>query len=150
MARILVIEDDPTVRSLLAHILSDEGYQVVTAVDGHEGLDKVMEDPPDLLVLDLMMPVLDGYSVLEELKESGVGATLKTLVLSAKGAEIDYKRSFTLGAHRHMTKPFDPDELLAAIKELLEFTKEQLQERREQDRDRAHLLSQLESIFSDG
>jgi DNA-binding response OmpR family regulator len=149
LARILVAEDDADIRHIVAQLLLDEGHEVATVGDGGLAVDRLLADPPDILILDVMMPELDGYSVLEELRDAGVDSAIKVLVLSARGTERDFERSFALGACRHMTKPFDPDELVESVNELLSMTRDELVQRRDEERQRAHLLSQLESIFSE-
>jgi DNA-binding response OmpR family regulator len=149
MARILVAEDDPDIRHLLTQLLIDEGHEVAGVGNGAVAMTKMMENPPDLLVLDLMMPALDGFQVLEALRDAGLESSIRIIVLSARTTEHDFARTLGLGACRHMTKPFDPDEFLKAITELLALTPEELRETRDAERDRANILSQLESIFSD-
>ena len=149
MARILVAEDDADIRHLLTQLLIDDGHEVAAVANGELAIDKIFEGLPDLLILDLMMPRRDGFQVLEELRNTGVDSSIKVMVLSARTTEHDHARSLGLGAYRHMTKPFDPDELLACVAELLSLSSEELRQRRDQERDRAQLLSQLESIFSD-
>jgi two-component system alkaline phosphatase synthesis response regulator PhoP len=149
LARILVAEDDPIIRHLLTQLLVDDGHEVAAVADGVLALEKIFEGLPDLLLLDLMMPRCDGFQVLEELRNVGLDSSLRVMILSARITEHDYARSLALGADCHMTKPFDPDELLATINELISMSDEELRERRDQEHDRAYLLSQLESIFTD-
>jgi DNA-binding response OmpR family regulator len=149
MARILVADDDADIRQLVIYALADQGHEVSVAKDGLEAVEHIQESPPDLLILDVMMPELDGYQVLETLGEKGLLELTKVLVLTAKGSERDWKQGYDLGAHRYMTKPFDPDELLAEVSDVLNSTPEELAAKREQEQDRANLLSQLESIFGD-
>jgi DNA-binding response OmpR family regulator len=148
MGRILIAEDDKTLRQLLSHLLVEDGHEVAVAVNGAQALEKVDSYVPDLLLLDLMMPVLDGFGVLEQLRESGREGSVKVLVLTAKGSEADIERSLALGACQHMIKPFDPEELLDTISQLLELSMEEIMQRQEEEHNRASLLSQLESIFS--
>ena len=150
MARILITEDNAEIRALVSSILVEEGHKVSVAQNGQQGLDMLMEDPPDILVLDIMMPQMDGYSVLKELKSAGVKDQMKILILTAKTSESDWVRGYKLGADSYLTKPFDTDELINAIEDLLSSTKEQLRVRREQELDKAQLLSRLESIFDSG
>lgn len=150
MARILIAEDNAEIRALVSSILVEEGHKVSVAQNGQQGLDMLMEDPPDILVLDIMMPQMDGYSVLKELKSAGVKDQMKILILTAKTSESDWVRGYKLGADSYLTKPFDTDELINAIEDLLSSTKEQLRVRREQELDKAQLLSRLESIFDSG
>ena len=147
MARILIAEDNAEIRALVSSILIEEGHKVTVAQNGQQALDMMLEDAPDVLVLDIMMPQMDGYSVLKELKSSGIRDTMKILVLTAKTSESDWVRGYKLGADAYVTKPFDIDELTRQVAELLEMTKDQLRVRREQELDKAQLLSRLESIF---
>jgi DNA-binding response OmpR family regulator len=147
MARILIAEDNAEIRALVSSILSEEGHKVTVAQNGQQALDMMVQEAPDLLVLDIMMPQVDGYTVLKELKASGIRDAVKILVLTAKTSESDWVRGYKLGADGYITKPFDIDELTSQIDQLLEMTKEQLRVRREQELDKAQLLSRLESIF---
>jgi DNA-binding response OmpR family regulator len=147
MARILIAEDNAEIRALVSSILIEEGHKVTVAQNGQQALDMMLEDAPDVLVLDIMMPQMDGYTVLKELKSSGIRDTMKILVLTAKTSESDWVRGYKLGADAYVTKPFDIDELTRHVAELLEMTKDQLRVRREQELDKAQLLSRLESIF---
>jgi DNA-binding response OmpR family regulator len=147
MARILIAEDNAEIRALVSSILVEEGHKVGVAQNGQQALDMMMEDAPDVLVLDIMMPQMDGYTVLKELKSSGIKDTMKIMLLTAKTSESDWVRGYKLGADTYLTKPFDTDELINGIEDLLASTKEQLRMRREQELDKAQLLSRLESIF---
>jgi DNA-binding response OmpR family regulator len=150
MARILIADDDPDIRQLVIYALADEGHEVSVAKNGREAIDHVAESPPELMLLDIMMPEMDGYDVLRELDERNIKGFTKVLVLSAKGSERDWKLGYDLGADRYMTKPFDPDELLQTVNDMLTASNEELEAKREEEQDRANLLSQLESIFGDG
>lgn len=147
MARILIAEDNAEIRALVSSILIEEGHKVSVAQNGQQALDMMLDDAPDVLVLDIMMPQMDGYTVLKELKTSGIKDTMKILVLTAKTSESDWVRGYKLGADAYVTKPFDIDELTRHVEELLSMTKDQLRVRREQELDKAQLLSRLESIF---
>jgi DNA-binding response OmpR family regulator len=147
MARILIAEDNAEIRALVSSILIEEGHKVTVAQNGQQALDMMLEDAPDVLVLDIMMPQMDGYTVLKELKTSGIRDSMKILVLTAKTSESDWVRGYKLGADAYVTKPFDIDELTRHVAELLDMTKDQLRVRREQELDKAQLLSRLESIF---
>lgn len=149
MARILIADDDADIRQLVIYSLADEGHEVSVAKDGQETIDHFSAGPPDLLILDIMMPEMDGYDVLRALEEQESRGDTKILVLTAKGSEHDWKLGYDLGADRYMTKPFDPEELIGTVDELLNSTPEELDARREQEQDRANILSQLESIFGD-
>jgi DNA-binding response OmpR family regulator len=147
MARILIAEDNAEIRTLVSGILVEEGHKVGVANNGQQALDMIMADAPDVLVLDIMMPQMDGYGVLKEIKSAGTREAMKILVLTAKTSETDWVRGYKLGADAYLTKPFDTDELVNGIEDLLGMTKEQLRVRREQELDKAQLLSRLESMF---
>src|SRR5918997_107583 len=147
MARILIAEDNAEIRALVSSILVEEGHKVSVAQNGQQALDLMIEDAPDVLILDIMMPQMDGYTVLKEIKSSGIRESMKILVLTAKTSESDWVRGYKLGADAYITKPFDIDELTGQVEELLSMTKDQLRLRREQELDKAQLLSRLESIF---
>lgn len=149
MARILVADDDPDIRQLVIYSLLDEGHDVEVASNGQEAIDQVVASPPELMVLDIMMPEVDGFSVLRELGTRGLLVETRVLVLTAEGSERDWKEAFDLGADRYMTKPFDPDEIVRTIAEMLSATPLEIAARRAEEQNRADLLSQLESIFGD-
>jgi two-component system, OmpR family, alkaline phosphatase synthesis response regulator PhoP len=117
MTRILVIEDNPDLAFGLRNNLEIEGYQVEVATDGAVGLERARESRPDLVVLDLMLPRMDGFRVLKTLRESGFIAPV--LVLTARGDESDKVRGLKLGADDYVTKPFGLLELLARVEALL-------------------------------
>lgn len=147
MARILITDDEPDMRVLLQHILEDEGHETFQATDGEEALTLVASVHPDLLVLDLMMPKADGFTVLETMIAAGFIEQVKVLIVTAKSSESDFARGYELGADLYLTKPFDPDELVAAVEKMLATSKDELREMREHERDKADMLSQLESMF---
>jgi two-component system alkaline phosphatase synthesis response regulator PhoP len=115
--RILVVEDNPDLAFGLRNNLEIEGYQVDVAEDGLTGLDLALRTAPDLLLLDLMLPGLDGYRVLQGLRQQG--SAVPVLVLTARGDEADKVRGLKLGADDYMTKPFGLLELLARVEALL-------------------------------
>jgi DNA-binding response OmpR family regulator len=118
--RILVIEDNPDLAFGLRNNLEIEGYQVEVAEDGLTGLDLALRSAPDLLVLDLMLPGLDGFRVLQGLRQQG--SAVPVLVLTARGDEADKVRGLKLGADDYVTKPFGLLELLARVEALLRRT----------------------------
>jgi len=117
VAKILVVDDEPDILLMLRMALEDESYEVVLAADGEMALARIEEHSPDLVVLDLMMPVLDGYGVLDRLKSSG--STLPVVVLSARNDQADVDRALALGAAEFMSKPFDLDRLLKLVASIL-------------------------------
>ena len=121
MFDILVVEDDKNTRKLLTAILSNNGYNVLQAQDGVEALDVLDHNHVDLMVLDVMMPKMDGFSLTETLR--GGGSQLPILMLSAKQNVVDIKQGFVVGIDDYLTKPFDFDVLLLRIKALLRRSK---------------------------
>ena len=117
MQRILVIDDDPAVTSLLKRGLSYEGFAVETAPCGHEGLERARERPPDLVILDVTMPGLNGFEVLERLRAAD--EELPVLMLTARDAPVDQVRGLESGADDYVVKPFTFEVLLARVHSLL-------------------------------
>ena len=115
--RILVVEDDLSILTGLSMSLRYEGFEVLQAQDGKAGLQKALDEAPDLMVLDIMMPQLNGYEVMEELRKRG--STLPVIVLSARGMERDKVTGLDLGADDYLVKPFGLQELLARIRSVL-------------------------------
>ena len=148
MAEVLIVDDDPDIRGILAFTMEDAGYVVREAGDGAEAIAAMEKRPPDCIVLDLMMPGVDGFGVLRSKRQLGLAPEARVLILTCKTAERDYVRGWELGADEYLTKPFDPDSLVARVHELMKSTPAQLQERREQELQKAELLERLESAFS--
>ncbi|MDH3591938.1 MAG: response regulator, partial [Planctomycetota bacterium] len=119
-ATILVIEDDPAIRLGLKKSLAFEGYTVIDAADGEQGLERVFERRPDLIVLDLMLPRVNGYEVCRTIRKHD--RTIPILILSAKDLESDMIMGLDLGADDYITKPFSTRELSARIKAALRRT----------------------------
>ena len=117
MARVLVVEDNPDLAYGLRNSLEIAGHEVVVAADGPGGVEHARRDDPDVMVLDLMLPGMDGYRVLRTLRDEGVAVPV--LILTARGEEADKVLGFRLGADDYVTKPFGVLELLARIEALL-------------------------------
>jgi DNA-binding response OmpR family regulator len=124
MVRILVVEDDPNILKLLPSDLELEGYTVFTAKDGLEGLERARTLKPDLLILDIMLPKMNGYDVCRSLRKDG--SEIPIMMLTAKGQEADKVIGLDIGADDYVTKPFGGMELLARVKALLRRHKRQL------------------------
>lgn len=117
--KILVIEDEPSAARLVGYILEQEGYQVDTVANGLEGIRKIQDEEVDLVILDVMLPGLDGFEVCYRTRAEPRTARLPIIMLSAKVQEIDKATGLRDGANEYLTKPADPDEVLAAVKALL-------------------------------
>lgn len=117
--KILVVEDDQSALRLAEYALAQEGYQVITASDGLEGLKKARSEHPDLIILDIMLPGLDGYEICQELRHEPETANLLILILSAKAREIDKETGIKMGADGYLAKPSSPSAIVGKVKALL-------------------------------
>jgi DNA-binding response OmpR family regulator len=117
MSKILIVEDEPSMRLGLRDNLEFEGYEVDSADDGQEGLDKILNNKYSLVILDVMMPKMSGFDVCRNVRKKGVNTPI--ILLTAKGEEIDKVLGLELGADDYVTKPFSLRELLARIKAIL-------------------------------
>jgi DNA-binding response OmpR family regulator len=117
--KILVVDDEPDVASLLTLMLKSQGYEVVAASDGQEALEKARAENPDLILLDVMLPRLDGYKVARMLKFDENYSHIPIIMLTAKIQEKDKQTGMEMGANDYVTKPFDTAILLAKIKDIL-------------------------------
>ena len=117
--RILVVDDEPEAVELVEFNLKQAGYAVITAADGAEALKKARGQTPDLIVLDVMLPEMDGFEICKTLRLDPATAKIPILMLTAKAAEIDRVLGLELGADDYLTKPFSPRELLLRIKKIL-------------------------------
>jgi len=116
---VLAIEDDPNTLSLIALYLDQEGFRSITAGDGEAGLAKAEKYQPDLVILDLMLPKIDGWEVCRRLRQF---SEVPVIILTARGEEIDRVSGLTLGADDYVVKPFSPRELMARVKAVLRRT----------------------------
>jgi DNA-binding response OmpR family regulator len=119
MARVLVVEDDPDIADLIAHYLSKAGHQVRRLTSGADVLPALRERPVDLVVLDLMLPGMDGFAVCEALRADPATAAVPVIMLTARAEEADRVRGLERGADDYVTKPFSPRELTARVAALL-------------------------------
>src|SRR6478672_147282 len=117
MNRIVVIEDDPAILRGLATSLRAESYDVRTAANGGDGYRMVRESPPDLVILDLMLPEMDGYDICREMRRHGLATPI--LMLTAQDGETHRVRGFDAGADDYVTKPFSVRELLGRVRAIL-------------------------------
>lgn len=119
LASIILVEDEQDLLELLRYNLEREGYAVRTAATGEDGLKLIRRDPPDLVLLDLMLPGMDGLEVCRTLRAREATANVPVIMLTARGEETDIVRGLELGADDYITKPFSPRVLLARIKTVL-------------------------------
>jgi DNA-binding response OmpR family regulator len=118
LGRVLVVDDDEVIRQLIAVNLQLEGFDVYTAVDGRDCLDKVAEIRPDVITLDVMMPRLDGWVTATQLRRNPATAGIKVVLITARAQEDDRNRGQEIGVDAYLTKPFDPGEMIRVVREL--------------------------------
>lgn len=116
---VLLVDDEPNIRETLSFILEMEGFEVATAEDGRAGLDLARRLCPPVMLLDAMLPQLDGFSVCRQLKADSATAATRVIMLTALGQRTDRERAFAAGADYYLSKPFDEDELLALLRRLV-------------------------------
>src|SRR6201999_2345373 len=118
LGRVLVVDDDEVIRQLIAVNLQLEGFEVATAVDGQDCLDRVQDIAPDVITLDVMMPRLDGWETAVQLRKSPDTSHIKVVLITARAQEDDIARGTNVGADAYLTKPFDPGEMIRVVREL--------------------------------
>jgi DNA-binding response OmpR family regulator len=119
VTRVLVVDDDPPSLKMTAYLFQEEGYEVLTAEDGRQALDLIEREEPDLIVLDVMMPHVDGLEVCRRVRQH---RNVPIIILSAKGETSDRVTGLEIGADDYLAKPFEPSELLARVKALIRRT----------------------------
>ena len=117
--KILIIDDEPDILELLVLRMEANGYEVISATDGQKGLDKARNENPDLIILDLMLPRIDGYKVCRMLKFDEKFKKIPIVLFTARTQEADMKLGQEVGADAYITKPFEPNILLSKVAELL-------------------------------
>jgi len=118
-SRVLIVEDEPDIRDLVVLHLKRDGYQVTSAGNGEEALRQVRQSPPDLILLDLMLPAMSGLEVCRRLRQEPATATLPIVMLTARADEVDKVVGLEMGADDYVVKPFSPKELLARVRAVL-------------------------------
>lgn len=144
----LVVDDDASVRAMLGYLLHDEGYEVREAADGAEAIEALTVEAPDCMVLDLMMPNIDGVGVLRARRDRGFAPDTRVLVLTAKTDTKDAVWCWELGADEYLNKPVDPDKLAREIRQLLARSSIELQRRRRVGLADARARDKLEAAFT--
>lgn len=122
--RVLIVDDESRIRLLIEMLLEDfedDGVELLLAANGQEGLDLVREYRPELVLLDVMMPVINGFEVCRTVKKEWAMDDVTIVLLTAKGQRQDLQQGEAVGADSYMTKPFDPDELLALVSKVLDL-----------------------------
>ena len=146
MAKILVVDDEHSLRLMISMILQAEGHEVEEADNGREALALVARDVPDVILLDLMMPEMDGWRFLEELRACGLRSQTRIVIISALSDEETIERGRTEGARNHLIKPFDLTALVDAVNDALLDPPEELLSKTERVSELASLLRTLDSL----
>jgi CheY-like chemotaxis protein len=118
LGRVLVVDDDEVIRQLIAVNLQLEGFEVLTAVDGQDCLERVRDIAPDVITLDVMMPRLDGWVTAVKLRDDPLTRDIKVVMITARAQEHDIRRGHEIGVDAYVTKPFDPAELIRTVRNL--------------------------------
>lgn len=118
LGKVLVVDDDEVIRQLIAVNLTLEGFQVETASDGQDCLNRVLDVMPDVITLDVMMPRLDGWMTATKLRGNEETRHIKVLLITARAQEDDRRRGMDIGVDAYLTKPFDPAELIQVVRDL--------------------------------
>jgi len=119
MKRVLIAEDEPSIVLSLEFLLGEAGYEVLTVVNGAKALEVALSQRPDLLILDVMLPLVDGYDVCRGIRANAALNDMRILMLTARGREHEVARGLALGANAYMTKPFATKELMQIVAELI-------------------------------
>ena len=125
MQRVLIVDDDPDIQKLVGYNLTQAGFEIAGAASGRKALESVQKQPPDIIVLDIMLPDIDGMEVCRTLRQRDGSRRIPIIMLTARGEEIDRVIGFELGADDYVAKPFSPRELVLRIKSILRRMKEQ-------------------------
>jgi len=122
--KVMVVDDEPYIARVIKFKLEQEGYTVVSANDGITGLEKIRQEKPQLVLLDVMMPGLSGYEVCQKIKADAELAGIPVVFLTAKGQERDREQGLAIGASDYITKPFSPNRLLELVRTMIGGAKE--------------------------
>ncbi|MBB6555168.1 response regulator transcription factor [Nonomuraea rubra] len=118
LGKVLVVDDDEVIRQLIAVNLNLEGFEVVTATDGQDCLERVLDVMPDVITLDVMMPFLDGWTTAQRLRAEEATSHIKVVLITARAQDDDKVRGRGIGVDAYLTKPFDPAELIQVVRDL--------------------------------
>ena len=116
---ILIADDEPNIVISLEYLLQRDGYQVRVARNGQEALDAIQASAPDLVLLDVMLPLVSGFEVCQKIRENPALAGMRIVMLTAKGRDVEMSKGLALGANAYVTKPFSTQDLLAQVRALL-------------------------------
>jgi DNA-binding response OmpR family regulator len=118
LGKVLVVDDDEVIRQLIAVNLNLEGFEVATATDGQDCINRVLDVMPDVITLDVMMPYLDGWATAQKLRTEEATSHIKVVLITARAQDDDKRRGLGIGVDAYLTKPFDPAELIQVVRDL--------------------------------
>jgi DNA-binding response OmpR family regulator len=119
MKKVLIVDDEPEILSILSFRISNWGYDSLPADSGQEGLDIAKEELPDLIILDVMMPILDGFETLKRLKQSDTTKNIPVIMITVANAKMEVEKGISMGANFYLTKPYDAQELKNKVIQLI-------------------------------
>lgn len=149
MARILVVDDEPSIRMLIRTILQSEGHTITTAPNGREALEMVIENVPDLIVLDLMMPEMDGWHLLEELHIRGLRRHTRVVIVSGQYDPQGASEEKRANAHHFLPKPFDPSSLIELVNDALDREPAELYKGKDRTGNLTRLIERIDEVMSE-
>ncbi len=144
---VLIVDDDHSIRSMLGFVFEDEGFQVHEAADGAQALDALRQGAPDVMILDLMMPGVDGHGVLRVRRDEALAPDCRIVILTAKSDPADSVWCWERGADEYVNKPVDPERLFREVVALLRCTPEEIRVRRASGLAEAKRLDAMEAAF---
>lgn len=118
--KILIVDDEPFILKSLSFVLSKEGFQIETANNGLEAMEKIEKNKPEIVFLDIMMPKKNGMEVCQWIRENPRLKDIYVIILTAKGQEMDREKGFSIGADEYMTKPFSPSSVVKRLREIMQ------------------------------
>jgi DNA-binding response OmpR family regulator len=118
--KILIVDDEPSIIVALQFLMEQNGYETLVAFSGEEAMEAVARFRPDLILLDIMLPVVDGFEVCQRIRENPLWKNIRIVLVTALGSDVNVTKGLDLGADAYVTKPFSNAELVAKVKELLE------------------------------
>ena len=149
MATVLLIDDSPEIISWLSYELDQAGHSITTATNGEEGLVMLEVATPDLAIVDIDMPVMNGFQLLRKMRGMPNLRDVRVLMLTGRGRETDWVQGYRLGVHDYLTKPLEVNELLESITNILSMSPEQIEERCAEELEKSEMLLKLETMFEE-
>jgi DNA-binding response OmpR family regulator len=147
MPRVLVVDDEPDICSVLALALQADGFDVAKAADARTALAELESAPPDIVILDIMMPGMDGFELLGQVRQRRLAPDTRFIVVTCRTSERDHLRGWELGADDYLTKPIDPAGLGTRVRKILASSEADLAARRTDELAKAALLDRLEAAM---